>query len=106
MSKERNSTVQPNGDVSISFEIAISDCHTSTLEFFFINLNSKESRSMKRGINESSLVNFTQWISDTQYICVINIVLPSNHRVEVDSFNCSMSKFLQSFIYVTYLILI
>ena len=86
--------VQPNGDVSISFEIVISDCHESTLEFLYIDLTSMESSSKIRAIDESSLVNFTQRISGTQYMCVINLVLPSMYRVEVDSFNCSMSKFL------------
>ena len=94
VSKERNSVVQPNGDVSISFEIAISECHKSTLEFMYIDLTSMESRSKTRVIDDSSLINFTQWISGTQYMCVISLVLPSMHKMEVDSFNCSTSKFL------------
>ena len=95
VSKERNSVVQPKyGDVSISFEIAISECHKSTLEFIYIDLTSMESRSKTRVIDDSSLINFTQWILGTQYMCVISLVLPLMHRMEVDYFNCSTSKFL------------
>ena len=91
-----NSTIQPNGDVSISYEITLSDCANFTLEFIEINLNTMGSRSIKRTMTSASTVNFEGRDLAAQYMCDIYLVLPSMHTIKLKSFDCSASKFLRT----------
>ena len=91
--KTISSILQPNGDVSISYEISRSDCTDFTLEFIEINIDTK-SRSIIRTMTNASTVNFKGRDPAAQYMCDIYLVLPSMHELELESFICSESKFL------------
>ena len=91
--KTINSILQPNGDVSISYEISRSDCADFILEFIEINTDTR-SRSIIRTTANASTVHFIGRDPAAQYMCAIYLVLPSMHEFELESFICSGSKFL------------
>ena len=93
--KTINSILHHNGDVSISYEVTLSDCADFTLEFIEINLDTR-SRSIIRTMTNASTVNFEGRDPAAQYMCVIYLILPSMHELELESFNCSASKFLSN----------
>ena len=91
--KTIKSILQPNGDMSISYEISHSDCADFTLEFIEINIDTR-SRSIIRTMTNASTVNFKGRDPAAQYMCAIYLVLPSMHEFELEYFICSGSKFV------------